>query len=238
MNSFIPLNEAVLSGGLSLFDKVATILTGFVSLVFMMRISYLVVKVSPAAEYGELFKDCVAYLAWVSLYPILLRLIVFTVGDIATKVSYIPIEENQKVFQDFVGNMLSDYPLFMIFGRLGDVIVLGLANSIYTTFLSLLMASGPIFLFLATMLNMQAGLKTYFGLIICLCLWPIMWNVLGHLTLHVGGQFKESPVSAVCFYVVISILQVLSPVFTYGLFRTMSLNTGITKVIAWGRMLP
>lgn len=236
MNSFIPMNEAVLAGGLSLFSKVAAILTGFVSVIFMMRLSYMVVKVAPPSEYGDLFKDSVAFLALVALYPVLIRLIIFSIGDVATKISFIPLEENQKMFQDFISKLLSDYPLFMIFGRLGDVIILGLANSIYTAFISLLMASGPIFLFLATMLNMQAGLKTYFGLLISLSLWPIMWNILGHLSLHVGGQFKESPVSAVCFYLVILVLQLLSPLFTFGLFRSMSLNTGITKVISWGKM--
>ncbi len=237
MNSFIPMNEAVLSGGLSLFSKVAAILTGLVSVIFMMRLSYLVVKVAPASEYGDLFKDTAAFLTLVALYPVLIKLIIFSIGDIATKVSYIPLEENQKMFQDFISKLLSDYPLFMILGKLGDVIILGLANSIYTAFISLLMASGPIFLFLATMLNMQAGLKTYFGLLISLSLWPIMWNIMGHLSLHVGGQFKESPVSAVCFYVVILLLQLLSPLFTFSLFRSMSLNTGITKVVSIGKML-
>ena len=237
MNSFVPMNEAVLAGGLGLFGKVAGILTGFVSVVFMMRLSYMVVKISSPMEYGDLFKDTVAFLSLIALYPVLIRLIIFSIADVATKISYIPLEGNQKMFQEFISKLLSDYPLFMIFGRLADIIILSLANSVYTVFISLLMAAGPIFLFLSTMLNMQTGLKTYFGLLISLSLWPIMWNILGHLSLYVGGQFKESPISSVCFYLVILVLQLLSPLFTFGLFKSMSLGTGITKVITWGRML-
>lgn len=235
MNSFVPMNEAVLSGGLSLFDKVAAILTGFVSVIFMMRISYLVVKVAPASEYADLIKDSVSFLALVALYPILLKLIIFSIGDIAKKISFIPLDDNQRIVKEFIERLLSDYPLMMILGKLGDVLILGLANSIYTAFISLLMASGPVFLFLATMLNMQAGLKTYFGLLISLSLWPVMWNIMGNLSLHVGAQFHDSPVSAVCFYLVIQVLQLLSPIFTFSLFRSMSISTGVTKIISVGK---
>ncbi|GEM_PF-2777454 len=237
MSSFIPMNEAVLAGGLSLFTKVATIITGFVSVIFMMRLSYLVVKIAPVSEYGDLFKDSATFFALVTLYPVLIKLIIFSISDIALKISFIPAEENQKVFQNFINRLLPDYPLFIVFGSLGDVIILGLANSIYSAFISLLLASGPVFLFLATLLNMQSGLKTYFGLLISLSLWPIMWNIMGHLSLHVGGQFNDNPVSAFCFYVVILVLQFLSPLFTFGLFKSMSLSTGVTKVISWGRMI-
>lgn len=237
MNSFIPMNEAVLSGGLSLFGKVAVILTGLVSVIFMMRLAFLVVKVASVTEYGDLIKDVVSFLAFINLYPVLIKLIIFSIGDIATKISYLPLEENQRMFQEFISKLLSDYPIFMIFGRLGHIIILGLANSIYTTFILLLLAAGPIFLFLATMLDMQGGLKAYFGLLISLSLWPIMWNILGNLSLHVGGQFNESPVSAVCFYIVILVLQLLSPLFTFSLFKSMSLSTGVSKVISLGRMI-
>ena len=237
MSPFLPMNEAVLSGGLSLFSKVASILMGLVSLIFMMRLSYLVVKVSGPYEYGELFKDTVSFLALLSLYPILLKLIISVSGDLALKISFIPLEESQEVFHNFLKRLLPEYSMTAIAGRIGQYLVLGLASAIYSSLMSLLIASGPIFIFLSTLLGMSQGLRTYFGLILSLSLWPIMWNILGHLALHVGGQFKESPLSSVCFYFVILMLQFLSPLFSYGLFRSMSLSTGVSKVYSIGRGL-
>lgn len=237
MTTFLPMNESVLSQGLTLFSKVSSILAGLVSVVFFMRIAYLVVKISPGSDYGDVIKDTVAYFAASSIYPVLLRMIVFSVNEIAAKVSYISNVESQLQIQEFFDKIFSTSIALGLYSKLGDTLVLGIANAIYTAFISILIAAAPIFIFLSTMLDLQGGLKVYFGLILSLCLWPIMWNLLGQLSLHVGGAFHESPITSVCFYVVIHVLQLLSPIFSFSLFKSMSLNLGVGKVASLGRML-
>lgn len=235
MNSFLPMNEAVLSGGLALFTKVAGILMGFVSVIFMMRLVFLVVKISPAPEYGELIQDTVMFLGMLAIYPIILKLIVFSIEDLAVKIAYIPQPETQSLIKSFLDRLFYNNPIFQISGSIGHIILASLAQSVYTALISLFVASAPIFIFLSTMLGIHSGLRSYFGILISLCLWPVMWNLLGQLGTQVGMHFMDSPVSTFCFWTVIQILQLLSPLFTFGLFKNMSTGVGLAKVALVGR---
>lgn len=236
MTPFLPMNEMILLSGLQLFTKVGAIVTGALSVLFMMRLAFLVVRVSPSSDYGDLLQDAVCYLGLIAIYPTLLKLIVYGLGSLAQKISFIPSEASKRGVQDFFENLLSDYPMFMIFGKIGDLIIVSIANSVYSAFMSLLIAAGPIFILLGTMLNLQSGIKAYFGLILCLNLWPVMWNILGQLSTQMSGLFLESPVTSVCFFMVIQCLQLLSPIFTFTLFKSLSLNSGASRVMSVGMM--
>lgn len=171
------------------------------------------------------------------VYPILLKLIVFGIGDLATQISYSPNESAQKSIQGFVDRMFMDFPILMVSGRIGDLIIGAFAQSIYTALISLFVATAPIFIFLTTMLNIQSGIKSYFHILIALSLWPLMWNILGQLALNVGNQFQDAPVSSLCFWLVIQGLQFLSPMFTFGLIKNMSTSVGLGKVALIGKKI-
>lgn len=237
MIPFLPMNEAVLNGSLALFSKVSTLIIGLVSVIFTMRVAFLVVRVSPASDYADLLKDTVIFLGFLGIYPILLKLIVFGIGDLATQVSYSPNESAQKSIQGFVDRMFMDFPILMVSGRIGDLIIGAFAQSIYTALISLFVATAPIFIFLTTMLNIQSGIKSYFHILIALSLWPLMWNILGQLALNVGNQFQDAPVSSLCFWLVIQGLQFLSPIFTFGLIKNMSTSVGLGKVALIGKKI-
>jgi len=237
MNSFLPMNEAVLAGGLSLFTKVSGIVSGMVTVIFVMRLTYSIVTIAPASEYGSIIKDTSLFLALLSIYPIILKLTVFGIGDVATKISYLPPEKAQYAIQEFMNRMFADYPLFGIFGKIGGIVIIAMAQSIYTALISLFIASAPIFIFLGTLLGIHGGLRSYFTMLIALSLWPVMWNLLGQLALTVGSQFEHSPVSSVCFWVVVQILQFLSPFFSYGLFKNMQASLGLSQVAMIGGMI-
>lgn len=233
MTAFAPLDQSVLSGGLALFSKVMVIMTGLVSVIFIMRISLLVVKVAGPHEYGELIKDTVSFLAMSSLFPILMNLIVSSVTSVATRISFIPNEAVKNSYIEFMQNLFSDVPLLWIVGKMGHLLIQGLSYSIYTISISLLLAAAPIFVFLSTMLGLSSGLKIYFGLLISLCLWPVLWNILGQLGNTLSAQNSNSPLLAACFFVVLSVLQLLSPLLSYSLFKSMSLGGGkVMKVVS------
>ena len=223
MGPFMPISEVVISGGLSLFAKVSAIISGFVGLMFAMRISFLVVRISPPSEYGNLLQSVIGYFGFTAIYPVLLKLIIATSGAIASRVTFVPLEQAQLDIMNFVDALFSDFPIMMISGKI--------SYSIFTALISLFVATAPIFIFLGTMFDIQSGLKSYFGILISLSLWPVLWNILGQLAIHVGSQFKDSPVSSVCFWGVIMVLQLLSPLFAYSLFNKMSVETGTSKVL-------
>jgi len=236
MGPFIPVSEIVIAGGLTLFSKVSVIISSFVAVVFAMRIAFLVVRISPPSEYGSLLQSVVGYFGLMAVYPILLKLIITSSGAIASKVTFIPLEQAQLDIVTFTESLFSDFPIMMISGKISFLIIQGLAFSIFTALISLFIATGPIFIFLSTMLDIQSGIKQYFGILISLSLWPVLWNILGQLALQVGSQFKDAPVNAVCFWAVIMILQLFSPLFAFSLFNNMSTETGAGKVIKIIRM--
>ncbi len=231
------MNEEVLSAGLILFNKVAGAVSAFVTVVVILRMTYLVVKISPANEYGDLLKDTVSFFGILSIFPMILRLIIFGTADLAKKISCVTPPEGQAGIRAFFDRMFSDYPMLSIFGKIGDVLILGLANAIYTSLLSLFIASAPVFFFLALLLNIHHGFKGYFGLIISLSLWPIMWNILGQLSVQISSQSNVAPASSVCFWVVIQVLQLISPIFSFILFKNLTATTGIGTVARYGKML-
>lgn len=237
MNAFLPMSEAVLSSGLILFNKVGAAVTAFVSVVLILRMTYLVVKISPGSEYGDLLKDAVSFFGILSIFPMILKLVIFGTADLARRISFIAPPESQSGIRSFFNRMFSDYPLLSIFGKIGDVLILGLANAVYTALLSLFVASAPVFFFMALLLNIHHGFKSYFGLIISLSLWPVMWNILGQLSVQISSQFNDSPVASVCYWIVILVLQLISPIFSFMLFKTLSTNTGVGTVARYGGML-
>ena len=231
MNPFMPISEVVLSGGLNLFTKIVLIMNGLVGTVFIGRIALLAVQISPAQRYAEVLQSTVVYYATVSIYPHILSFIVNSCGTIAEKISFIPNENSQGVFSNFVDALFAGYPIIMMGGKIGFIFVQNLAFAVFTALISMFIAAGPIFIFLGTILDIHNGLKSYFGVLIALCLWPVLWNILGQLATTVGQQFDSAPVSSFCFWIVILILQVLSPLFTMSLLRGMSVNTGAGKAV-------
>jgi len=230
MNAFLPVSEMVLLSGLSLFTKVSALVSSFVIVIFFMRMAFLVIKISPAQDYGKLIYDVVFYLSLTSLFPILIKLIVFGIGDLAARISYLSPEQAQVDLINFADKLLSSSPVLMIGVKAGFYFIQAIAHSIYTALFSLFIAAAPIFIFLSTILDIQNGLKSFFGVIISLSLWPILWNLLGQLALAVGSQFHDSPISSVCFWFVILVLQLLSPLFTLSLFKNMSTDIGTSKL--------
>ena len=238
MTSFAPMSDVALSGGITLFTKVMAIITGLVSVIFIMRISYLVIKVSGPSDYGDVLKDTVTFLALGSLFPVILKLIIGSINSIAQKISYLKHDLGKDTFIKFMENLFSDHPLLYVSGKLGHLFIQGLSYSVYSVLISLLIAIGPVFIFLSTMLNMSSGLKIYFGLLVSLSLWPVLWNILSQLANHVGTQFDDSPVTTFCLYVVIYGLQLISPIISYSIFKSMSFGSGaVTKVIGYGGKL-
>lgn len=231
MNPMMPMNEAMLGAVLSMFLKVSMIMTGLVSLVFIIRTSILVTTVARAGEYGEVLKSVVLYFGLIQLFPSFVKLIISSSGVLASKIAFIPSPEAQDLISGFVNRLFGDYVLLKVFGAIGDIIVIGVANSFYTSLISLLLCIAPIIIFLSTMLGLSHGIKTYLSIFLALCLWPTLWNILGLLGRELTSQVSSSPISVVLFWFVIQAMQFLSPLFCVSLFKNLSASSAFTSVI-------
>lgn len=234
---FEVMRPEALSAALDLFSKVAQIANGLVAFLIVSRISFLVVKISQGSAYGEVLQDAVVFFVAIALYPMLVKTILGVSSDIAIQIGTIPVPEAQSKIGQFFQRMVSDYPLLMIFSGIGDLLILNIAKAIYTILLSVLIASAPLFILLSTLLNIHGGLKTYFGIFITLSLWPIIWNLIGALANNFNGKFGDSVLASTSFWIVFQAMQLLSPIFTFGLMRSMSLSLGSSTAMKIGRKL-
>lgn len=232
MNSLSPMNETVLAAALGLFSKVSMILAGLVGVVFMMRICFLVVRIANVYEYADVIGDTVKYFGLSSLFPFLVKLIVKITGDLALSISYAPMTAVQSSIEEFAQKLFGEIVMFQVFGKIGDIIMNLLTQSLYTISISLLLAIAPIMIFLSTMLGFSQGVAAYFASFITFCMWPVLWNLLGVLGRELWPFIGSSPASAVVFWIVIQILQLFSPLFCILLFRTLTPTMGISKVIS------
>lgn len=240
MTSFPPIDSNIIQSSFILYSKVMMVMMGLVSLLFIIRISLLVTKIAGPFEYGQLIQDTVTFLGLNYLFPKFITLIVSVITKLSQQIAFISNEKAKNVYIEFMDHIFSSNLLLSIMGKIGPLMIQGLSYSIYSVLISLLLAAAPIFMLLGTMLGMTNGIKTYFGLIISFCLWPVLWNLLGQLGNTISSQHTDSPLTTFCFFITINILQLLSPLISYSLFKSMSVSGGTLtktagKVISLGR---
>lgn len=232
MNPMLPMNEAVLSAALGLFSKVSLIVSGLVGFVFVMRVCFLSLRIAGSYEYLELVGDTVKYFGITNLFPILAKLVINVTGSLALAISFVPMTQAQGEIEEFMQKLLSDFAMFQIFGRIGDIIMNLVTQSLYTVSIALLLAIAPILIFMSSMLGLLQGISAYFTSLISLCLWPVLWNLLGLLGRELWPLVGSSPISSVTFWLVIQLLQFFSPLFCALLFRSLAPSQAISKVVS------
>lgn len=231
MNSFDPMNQVVLEASLGLFSKVSLMVTALVGLVFTMRLTFMILRVAGAYEYGALVGDTVKYLGLSHLFPYLVKLILSVASGLAAKVSFVAPSDVQVKIESFVRELFGEFVLFSVLGKIGDIAITLLCQSFYSILLALLLAIAPIMLFLSTMLGITQGIGAYFMSFISLSMWPLLWNLLGVLGRELWPHLSASPIAAVSFWIVIQVLQVLSPVFCIVLFVSLAPSQSLSKAV-------
>lgn len=231
---FEVMQPEALQASLTMYNKVSGLIIGLVSLVVIARIALLLVRVGSAGEYGKVLQDAVTFFVAIAVYPMLLNVVLSICSDLSLKIGSAPALATQSSVQGFFEKLLADSPLAIIFGSIGDLVILNLAKSIYSIFLSVLISAAPIFIFIAIILGTSGGIGTYLSLFLSLCMWPVIWNLMGTLSNVMLTGFSSSPISTTCFWLVSQLLQALSPLFTLGLMRSLSLNFGLMNSLRWG----
>ncbi|MFZ3231733.1 MAG: hypothetical protein WA160_16110 [Pseudobdellovibrio sp.] len=237
MNAFIPVSDVILSSGFSLFTKVSALMLGFVGVIFMIRIVSLQARLASVYEYGSLVKDTALYFALLSLFPYLIKLIYGISGSLAQKISFIPETAVQGKIDEFLSALFYQYQFMKIAAKIGDFLVINLAQGMYSIFTALLLSIAPIFIFMSTILGFEKGLGAYFSSIISISLWPVVWNLIGLLGKELFNSFDNSTLAVVVYWAIIHLLQFLSPLFCIFLLKSLSPSGAVTKVIGLGAKL-
>lgn len=234
MNPFLPVTELVLNSGLSLFSKVSVVMTGLVATLVLMRIVFLQLRFANVYEYGGLLKDLISYFGIVALFPYLVKMIFGVAGSIALKVAFLPAPDAQATVQEFFSSLFFHYEYLSVISKLNDLIVINLAQAIYSVFSALLLSIAPICIFLSTILGIERGLGTYFMTLISISLWPVLWNLIGLLGKELFNQQGSSTLMTISYWFIIQVLQLTSPLFCGVLFKSLSSSGAVTKVIGLG----
>jgi hypothetical protein len=237
MNSFIPVSDVILSSGLSMFTKVSALMIGLVGIVFMMRIVTLQTRFASLYEYGSVLKDTVLYFVMLSLFPMLIRLIYGTSSKIALKISYSPVTLAQSKLDEFLSSLFFEYQFMKIIAKIGDFIIINLAQGMYSIFTALLLSIAPIIIFMSTVLGFEKGLGAYFSSLISISLWPVVWNLIGLFGKELFNSYESSTLTVVVYWMIIQFFQLLSPLFCLFLLKSLSPSGVVTKVIGLGAKL-
>ena len=158
------MDQVLLDESLSLFSKVSIIVTGFVAAVFVLRAVILQVRVEGSSEYGELLQDLVSYFGMTALFPYLIKLMMGSIAQIASKISVDVKPVNHSEAYHFFKDLFGDYVIVELLSKAGDVIVMFIIQGVYSILIALLIAIAPIIIFNSTVLKVTSGLKEYFNI--------------------------------------------------------------------------
>ena len=170
----------------------------------------------------------------IQLFPILVRMIYSTSTRLATKISFIPTTVAQSKLDEFFSSLFFDFQILKIMAKIGDFVILNLAQGFYSIFTALLLSIAPIFIFMSTILGFEKGLGFYFTTIISISLWPVVWNLIGLFGKELFNSSSSSTLTIIIYWFLIQLLQLLSPLFCIFLLKSLSPSGVVTKIIGLG----
>lgn len=229
MNAFSPISETVLSAVLAVYDQSNSITTLLVGLIISMRMVFLLGQFAGGDSYAEVFKDLIAFLGISSLFPMLLRLLLSVINWLTLKFSYNGFGGPEGESLGFVLKLFGDSKYLEVLASLGDVFIAALSKAAYTAILAVFVAIAPIVFLIGLTFGMRGKISFYFSTLTAICLWPVLWNLLGLLGSKLSSGTKGSQIASISFAIVIYTLQLLSPVFSILLFTTLNPASAVKK---------
>ncbi len=232
--TFTPIDSAMLDAALSVFRKVSGVSSGFVATIFVARITLLVASVASVEAYGKLFKDIAFFFIAITLFPQVFKIVVSSVGTLSASVGSQAVASGggATATDELMLAMMAQMP---ILGFLVDVLPLSItyiAQSIFSIIIGLLCAIAPVMFLSHLISGSLVGLQQFLSTLIILCLWPVLWNVLGLLRHELAPTISQTSLGSFCFAIVVQVLQLISPLVCMPLFKSGSLAQGISKAAA------
>lgn len=231
MTSFSNISETVLNSGLSSFTKVSLIMSGLVGAVLIIRIVSLQIRFASVYEFGEVFKDVICFFAMITLFPYFAKMIFQVSNSLAEAIRYIPHNESKELIQQFLSIVFYKFDMFKIAGAIGEYIGPLLAYGFYTISAVLLLSIAPIVIFYSTVMGYTNAFEKFFSSLVGVSIWPLVWNIIGLVGQELSKQLGESILEVVIFGFLISLAQILSPIYCVALFSSLNPTRAINRMI-------
>jgi len=240
--SFLPMNEQMLSAALSTYAKVAGLTGGLAFAIFTARVSVLTATVEGPSAFADALKSLIAFFISLALAPVVFKAIILSTGHIAAEIGRSSLSthetsEQAGVFSELMKVAEHDSPILAFAIHVIPFSVGYLASSIYSIILGAVCAVTPIILLYYELSNSSQSLRAVASTVLVLSSWPILWNVMALLAKEIWPSFSHTTVASIVFWSVIKILQLLSPLFSVLFFKSFSM-TGLSRGQAILRSIP
>lgn len=231
MNAFYPIDETTLDIALAQFSKVSGLLMTVVGTVMIARFVLVLIQVGDAGGYSTVLKDVVTYLIAINLYAPVLKIFMESLASLSSQIVVPEAEPPPGTLSAYFHLMEDKAPWISIMTDLGSSSVLHIAQAIYSVLLALLIAIAPVVIFIAILLH-GVGVRGYVTAICALSLWPLTWNLLACLASETAKGSESTSLGQFCFWAVVHLLQLLSPIFSVFLFKTLATGEAFHKPTA------
>ena len=228
MNPFLPMEMSALESALSQFEKVSVYVSSVVVLIATAKITFLAITISPSEKYGAVLREIVLYFAVIGLFPLLMKALIQTTGELALRLNFEPQELESGTLASYFKSLETSVPALIIFSELGKLSILHIARAIYTVLISLLIAVGPVICLTSIMVS-GSGVGSYVVALVTLALWPVTWNLLGALSGEIHRSMTMTSLGQFFFWNVVELLQLSSPIFSSFLLKSLSAGEAFSR---------
>ena len=242
MNPFIPVDQVLLDATLSVFKKVSHVTLGFAGFVFAAQIAVLAVSMAGVQAYARVFRDISLLFVATQLCPSVLQILIKSVGDIASHISYAEMPHPKGAVEQLFEVVKNSVPILGFSSEILSMSLPYMARAVYAVLLALLCSIAPVVLLVGLVTGIGGAAQGLFQSLIAMAIWPIVWNSIGLLAHEIWPSFAQTSLASVCFWIVVSVVQLLSPLFCIHFFRNLSpgaaIGTALPVQIATRAVMP
>jgi len=240
-----PITENIVNVSLEASKKLVPILFVILSIILGIRLIYYEVSLKDPSQYRKLISDLVLCVFLLGFYPDIIHLMMNCVETVANAssglfgVNAYNIIDPHKFEPPHTDSGVYGFLKSVNFEWLRNwVIYLAYlwAQAMFNIGIGILVVMLPIVLLLGVMLGAQIAWQIYLGLILIFMMWPIMWNMVGGVGEMVWSSNLDA-LSSLILGIVLSILQIISPLITPRLLRGQTMGEAATGAMSHLKMV-
>jgi len=234
MMSFPPLDPAMMDSVLSTFNVVAKAVMGLIGALFIARSALLVALMESAESYFALFRETLTLLLALTIFPHAFKIVVSGTGELAGLIRFTEKTRELGAIDEFFAAIAHAIPWVSFLSELGNLAVYHIIRSIYSILIGLLAVASPLIFISGYLTGRGIGVSQVTTIVLAMCLWPTLWNVIGLLGSALWLQFQGSSLSSLIFSIVVLVLQIFSPLFCLSLLRDLRPQAALSTVTRIG----
>ncbi|MBL7687401.1 MAG: hypothetical protein JNJ49_05160 [Bdellovibrionaceae bacterium] len=230
MTPFPPIDSGVLQAVIETFQRVAGIVLGITSAVFIARVALLIVQVEGAHAFADLVRDTVVLLLALAIFPFVLKTVVMASAQIASAIRFEAYARSSGAIDNLLGSLKTHVLFVGLLSDIGDITVLHLVRAVFSLLIGLLAVAAPLIFISGYVLGQGIGVAALGSSLLAFALWPVLWNVIGLLSSNLWPSFQSTSLSSIVFSIAVTVLQFFSPLFCLALLRQVAPQSALRTV--------